>query len=317
MRRVPTGIGAWLVLVAGCVGPTDDPSDVHDLRVLGVDLEPPEIMAPTCSTSDPTVLLGAASAPITYNALIADPDGGGRTIDYELYACADPADLTCSNAWETIRLEVGTTAAANGVETVLTLGLSPGPGSLFLPSTDGGNPTPLLAQVIADDPYHGLGGVNLPLVLHLRAGTEEIWAQKLMVYSCPYFPDMKPQTTPQIPGLQANGVEWPDGVTGVTDAGLQITIDDVSKLEATYGVPSFNLQEVYLTESWVIDYYTTLGTFSPTETGGTDLGGQTSSHVSDWKLPSQASERDVTFWFVVRNGRGGESWTQRDLHYSP
>jgi hypothetical protein len=310
-------LGAWTLAAAACVGPMDNPSNVHDLRVLGVDLEPPEIMAPTCNTSDPTVLLNAASAPVQYNALLADPDGGGRTIDYELYACANQADLTCSTVSETLQLAVGATAASNGVDTVLTLELSPGPGSLFLPSTDGGLPTPLLEQVLNDDPYHGLGGVLLPLVLHVTAGTEEIYAQKLMVYSCPYFPDMTPQTTPHLPGLQANGVEWPPDVTGVSDAGLQITIDDVSKLEATYAVPDFNLQEVYLTESWLIDYYTTLGTFSPTETGGTDLGGQTTTNESQWSPPADATEQDVTFWFVVRNGRGGLSWTERLLHYSP
>jgi hypothetical protein len=58
-----------------CVGPTDDPSQVHDLRVLAADAEPPELMATSCS-SDPTAQLGFLR-PVRVRWLIADPNGQG------------------------------------------------------------------------------------------------------------------------------------------------------------------------------------------------------------------------------------------------
>ena len=45
MKRLLLVIGALLV---SCVPPQDDPSQVIDLRVLGVQFEPPELMAGDC-----------------------------------------------------------------------------------------------------------------------------------------------------------------------------------------------------------------------------------------------------------------------------
>jgi len=52
-------------------------------------------------------------------------------------------------------------------------------------------------------------------------------------------------------------------------------------------------------------------------TGGVDLGGQVSKHLTQWTPPSGAAEQEVHFWFVVRDGRGGLSWIRRTLHYLP
>jgi len=46
------------VLSSACLGPQDDPSQLHDLRVIGASFDPPELMAPSCAG-----LLGTARLP--------------------------------------------------------------------------------------------------------------------------------------------------------------------------------------------------------------------------------------------------------------
>ncbi len=88
--------GSTLVALGGCVGPEDVPSNVKDLRVLGIKVEPPEILAERCirGADDPGAqqVLAAYAQPLEYTALIQDPTGAGRPIDYRLYACASQAD---------------------------------------------------------------------------------------------------------------------------------------------------------------------------------------------------------------------------------
>jgi hypothetical protein len=270
---------------------------------------------------------------VTFQALIADPHGEGRPISYDVLACANQNDLTCSNAWESIEVAHGVVNASNGVDTELSLPMTPG---LFLLDggieVDGGlEPFPLLVQVLQDDPYHGLAGLLMPVVLHVvaepvpgsDAGVEEIYAQKLMAFDCAYFPDMKPQTIPVIPSLTFNDAGWPEdaGVGGLLSAAgggpFNVAVGDVSGLEETYSVIDFNLQEDHLTESWLIDYYTIDGSFSLNETGGADLGGGVGTNVSSWSPLASNGSGTVVFWFTVRNGRGGMSWTRRTLQYSP
>jgi hypothetical protein len=349
-RRTTSGRAAALALAlsAGCVGVQDDPSSVHDLRVLGASLEPPELMASQCpnlTNLDPAALLAQLSDvaeyanPVTFKALVADPAGQGRTFSWSIRACGNPSDVTCTNAWESVELARGFGSATglppqvNGVtpvDTEVSIQLTPGltflDGGFYVPDA-GVVPYPLLFQVLQDDPYKGIDGLWMPLVFHVvadpppggDAGVEEIYAQKLMVFSCPFFPDMKPNQTPHLRGFQLDGAEWAeDAIPSRTGVGpFHVTADDVSDLQEAYGVVDFNLQEVHLTEAWIIDYYATLGTFSPSETGGVDFGGNTDPHSTGWSPGAGTHDEIVTFWFTVRDGRGGESWTKRLLHYLP
>ncbi len=305
-RRSPLLLIPALVALgmSACVGPDDDPSQVHDLRVLGISIEAPELMASDCSGSVAPVEFASQ---VTFTALIVDPKGEGRQLPFELLACASPTDdRTCAVEQDRVRLAQGTTSAG---ELVLSLR----PGLAILP--DG---TFLLQRVIDQDSYRGLGGIRMPLVLHLGQGEQEVYAQKLMVFTCKLFPSMNPNVTPHLPGLQFNGQPWrEDNVLQLQgNQGYKIQPDDFSALEEEYVVPSFDLKEVHLRESWKISWHTDLGKISPTETGGTDLGGQESRHLVEW-TPGRAGTQDVQFWVVVRDGRGGESWLKRRARYAP
>jgi hypothetical protein len=292
------------VLSVGCIGPDDLPSHVHDLRVLGLALEPPEVMAPSCAQTVSNALLLATQ--LRFDALLADPQGGGRALDYELYACASTTDRTCATEEDRVLLAQGTTPPG-----VLTLQLRPG-----IALTPAGRP--LLERVAEEDTFRGLGGLRVPLVLHLRAGDEEVYAQKLMVYNCALFPEMVQNVTPRLPALTVNGEVWADGDVPVFGAGpVRIEPQDFSASEEDYVVPSFDLTPVALKESWKVAWFADGGRLSVNETGGTDFGGQEARHRVEWFSRSGQTAGDLTFWAVVRDGRGGLSWLVRRARFEP
>ena len=311
MNRPTLRLLACLLAFAAtaCVGPEDNPTRVHDLRVLGVQLEPPELMAPTCEFTPQALAFFAA--PVRYTALIADPAGEGRSLHFELFACASPSDRDCSQ--EDRVLVTSGDIAPTLPDTWLEHSLVLSPGLLQLPDH-----SPLLLRVLELDPYHGLGGIRLPLVLHLSAGTEEIWASKLMVFSCAYFPESRQNVNPVIPGVRLNGVPWGEGEVPLLAGGpFEVTPEDFSEREEPYVVPALDLSKVELVESWRLSWYADLGTFSPGNTGGVDPGGEEGRHRTEWSPPRQADEQDVHFWFVARDGRGGMTWLSRTGHYRP
>lgn len=324
--------GLVVLLASGCVTGQDNPTTVKDLRVLGMRFEPPEVMMTGCNVQ---LLLGAAAGatdggtitlppefqallaayagrPLDFTALIADPAGAGRELNYRLLACANRGDRACDNEGDFIELKSGTTTGGE-------LSLKVAPGIQFL---DDGLATPLLLEVINQDTFKGLGGVRVPVVLELSAPDtgEKIYAQKLMVYTCQFFPTMKQNVTPVLPGIVFDGQPWPENevkdLTGLQD--IALAPEDFTELEEPYVVPSLQLRPIDLVESWKVTWMTTSGTMSSYNTGGTELNGNTERHRSNWKPDQSATEsKDVDFFFVVRDGRGGNSWTKRSLHWSP
>lgn len=302
-----------LVLVSACVGSEDTPSNVKDLRVLGMRLDPPEIYAeacPTGATPDVSSLAAALVRPVRLTALIPDPAGGGRDLDYTLWACADPDDETCK--LDHVELARGVTKGGE-----LVIDLFPGPGAAQLPDK-----TFLAQRVLEEDTYRGLGGLRLPLVLWVRGGGrggEQIYSQKLMVYGCPFFPEMKPNVQPEPPALLLEDAPWEEGVAReLSGPGpFRVEAPDFSEREEAYVVPSFELKPVHLQEAWKLAWHASLGSFSPNNTGGADLGGGVARHRVEWQPPKGAPAQEVRFWIVTRDGRGGMSWVERTVKYTP
>ncbi|GMU59597.1 MAG: hypothetical protein AMXMBFR34_13600 [Myxococcaceae bacterium] len=312
----------------GCVQPEDNPTTVKDLRVLGIQFETPEVLIDECNlgllgslaATDggaiviPSELLeklaAAASRPLTMTSLIEDPAGNGRPLKYRVVACANQSDRRCTNEGDFLELARGETSAGELAVTVA-------PGALLLP--DG---TPLLQEVIAQDLFKGLGGFRVPVLLDVQTldGREHIYAQKLMVYMCRFFPEMQENVTPVLPGLTVAAVPWPEDevkeFTGTQE--VELEPKDFSALQEPYLMPSFQLSPVSLKEAWKVSWYTTMGTFGSHNTGGVDLGGQSGRHRNQWQPDTTATAaQDVTLTFVVRDGRGGESWIKRKIHWTP
>lgn len=341
--RTSRALGLAMLLFAGCVTGQDDPTTVHDLRVLGMQFDPPELLITRCdarslqqllaapagggslSNVDPALLLellGVANEPLVFRALVADPNGAGRQLDFSLSVCTDSSDRTCANPAKRSLLSQGRYSAATG-ELVLRVNPVSSMSDAGMPVvrtlSDG---TAVLIDVVSNDPYRGLGGIRVPIVLELTAPDtgEKIYAQKLMPYVCKFLPQMQQNLMPVLPGMTAQSDAWNEGqVINLSGRkAIEMLPLDFTALEETYVVPSLKLEPVTLTESWKIAHYATSGTMSPHETGGTNIGGTESKATFKWTPDSKVVEaRDVTFYFVVRDGRGGESWITRQAHWTP
>ena len=315
-----------LIGASGCIGTLDSAALVKDLRILGIQLDPPEILAPDCSAlSDPrqfSSLTPLIEQPVVFKALIADPKNPGRVLTYGLSACATTSDNLCSStpAPLVINGAFQPTATAPDLSFSIHPGMAPDPNS---------TPPLILFDVLSADPNRGLGGVLEPLVFHLVGGPEEIYAQKRMVYDCDHFAgtadSMKPNQLPVLEGLTLNGNPWSDVVllTGFQSYTLEPV--DFSSRQEDYVVPGFQVQgsrvilpAVHLKESWLLSWQSDSGSISPGPTGGTSaFSGVSGPHQVKWTPDSGAPEQDVTFWVVARDGRGGESWITRKAHYKP
>ena len=302
-----------LVPLCACGPMQDNPTQVKDLRVLAMSFEAPELMAPSCDTQDPRNLL-AFTPPLTLRALVLDPAGEGRDISWELLACAAVSDRTCSNPENRVVVATGTMQPGE-LELVYPFAALTMPGKL---DADG-KPLPLLPEVVEKDTYKGLGGIRLPVVLHVKAGTEEIFAQKLMVFSCKAFPDQAANVTPVLPGLRLDGRSWGEAdvlpVSGAEGASLEP--EDFSALEEPYVVSSFELKPLQLQESWVLSWYVSSGRMEREDTGGTDVDGTEIRPGNTWIPARDQAAGEVTFHVVVRDGRGGTSWYMRRAQYTP
>lgn len=329
---------AWwlsLAILGACTQPLPSPTSVVDLRIIAASFESPEVLIAPCdprllvslgssgdaSQLDPALLqrlLAIGQRPLTYKALVVDPQGGGRELSYKLRACVAQGDRECDNTDRFVELTSGKRPA--GEWTVTLDGSSPSKpllGTALLP--DG---QPLLLETLIQDSAKGLGGIRIPVVLEVKASEtdEHIYAQKLMVVQCQFFPSMQENVTPVLPGILRNGTPWPEDEVAELSGYGEVRLEpmDFSELEEPYTVPSVQLTPVSLVESWKIAWYTTLGSMSSFETGGTDFNGMTERQRSRWQPDSSVREpRDVTFFFVVRDGRGGQSWLTRHAKWKP
>jgi len=332
-RRVIVLVGCSVVLA--CMPPLPSPQKVVDLRVLAASFEPPEVLISPCdprlllslasggSTAniDPAVLnqlLTIGSRPLTYRALVEDPAGGGRALTYRLRACANTGDRECDNTDDFVELTSGKRPAG---EWELPLdGLTPQTpllGTALLPD---GNP--LLLEAIVQDSSRGLGGIRVPVMLEVKASDTDEWifAQKLMVYQCQFFPSMRENVTPRLPGLLLDKEPWPEGEVKQLSGDREFVLEpvDFSALEEPYTVPSVTLSQVNLTETWKLAWYSTRGSVGNFETGGTNFDGNSERHRNTWKPDTSLAEPvEVTFVVVARDGRGGQSWLIRKARWSP
>lgn len=331
MRRLLCSIA---VILTACTPPLPSPTGVVDLRILGASFETPEVLIAPCDPRllvtlgsgntdalDPALvqqLLVIGQRPLTYKALVVDPQGGGRELSYKLRACVSQGDRECDNAQQFVDLTSGKLPA--GEWTLLLDGSSPSKpvlGTSLLP-----NGQPLLLEAVIQDSSRGLGGIRLPVMLEVKASdtNEHIYAQKLMVVQCQFFPTMRENVTPVLPGILADGEPWPEGEVRQLEGydGIRFEPADFTALEEPYTVPSIQLTPVNLVESWKIAWYTTHGTMSSFETGGTNFDGKTERHASRWQPDATVkTAREVTFYFVVRDGRGGQSWLVRRAMWTP
>jgi hypothetical protein len=354
-RRPDTALALALALLAGCQE-LEGPSHVHDLRLLAVRAEPPEIIL------DPAAM-PPVIPPIAITPLIADPEGGGRAATFTVRACGnDPLAPSAPGA--------GTEGAggypAGGARSTVGSARCPadGPTSWSVvaePQAAGSTAMVTLsaeqvAAAFAGDLFpghlgqpHGGFDLGLPISLELtvRAGDETVAGIKRVVFwPAPLRPDQRPNENPRIGEVRLFFGRDPVSLdpTGpleplAADAPRVVGADQEPWLEPSgvqaeaYVAPVIDrftdqvkVQEVPA-ETLRYAYYATVGSFDPPETGSdVRFGGAGSRrpHIeSRWRppaaaeLPADGGALAVTIWIVVRDERGGSSWVERHLLVQP
>ena len=316
-----------LVAIAGACGlacgSLDSIDHVRDLRVLGVRADPPD--QPLSIARDLSVT--SATTPVQVTALVADPYGGGRPIAYTFAVCAKldtgtsggggggPPVASTSSAThrclptETTEFASGTAVAKNGwVEIAASFTASQA----------------LLGAALQLDNYHGLDGLRLPVQFTVSAGDQNIVGTKLVVYTITQGAAYTPNVNPNLQALQVEGAPWDANTPFIFSHAdrpskdgwkLQPVFD--ANLQVTYEQASFSGSLLQFQELWLFDYFSTFGGFSPTSAGGQRIISTVpESPDSNW-LPSQDDTGPGTFWLVVRDGRGGETWLVREAQLNP
>jgi hypothetical protein len=323
MRKPRTAAlaGAALAVAAACSGNLDTPDRVHDLRLLAVRADPPEEVIAVISLPDggvfPALVDGGlpSLAPVGLTVLIADPDGGGRSVSWQMSVCAaldNDAGGRCTTD------SPGYSMIGTGAIVVQDVGAEPT--ATFQPDFG------FLATALANDPYHGFGGLQVPVEVDISAGDESVAGIKRVVFTLASGELPAPNQNPGLLGVTLNDAGWdPDaGVTlsGTVSKGNKTSgtntvapVPDPSLIE-TYTRPTFQGGTVTLTESWRYDFYTTGGTFGPASTGGARTGQTDVDITSNWTPLAGEVSGPVVVWIVVTDGRGGETWVVRHANAS-
>lgn len=323
---------AWLCLplvgAIGC-GSLDTPDRVHDLRMLSLKADPPDqvfqipesliaqfLDAGSLNANDGVSGEGSGGSPpfvpnilpVTVSGLIADPAGAGRAVSYAFVVC--PFQNTTTNQCDPA--DPNTLPLGQG--SVMTIDASAVVTATFTPSLD------LMLAAFQDDPYHGFDFLPLYVQLTISAGTESVVGFKRVIFTAWYDPTTPPpaaDTNPFIPEITVGGDIWAESeVVSLGDGPYEFlpTLDPA--WEVSYQVPTF--QGTYLTfqEDWIYDYFATAGSFDFPETGGeaSFIGTQVPIQAN-WTGPGDGVSRNITFWVVVRDGRGGENWIERLATY--
>jgi hypothetical protein len=88
--------------------------------------------------------------------------------------------------------------------------------------------------------------------------------------------------------------------------------------EVAYSRATFEGGAIDFKESWRFSFLATAGAFSSFSTGGqTSVVGSVNPVDSSWSPKDEDGAQDVTYFVVVRDGRGGEGWTVRHARFAP
>ena len=311
-------LAIFVLLLAGC-GTLDSPDLVHDLRVLAMRSEPAEQVFALPVYFDggavdggldlAAALAGLDVQPITVTTLFADPDGGGRSLHYQYAICAElgdggRCDLSQPDAYA---LDEGDVTPDGGwAELSVT----------FTPKVS------LLAAAVQADAFHGFDYLPVPVQLHLSAGSDEIFAYKRLVFSYAFAGQAvpPPNQNPYIPLLLLDGEPWsasaPPVLVDRRDYEVSPAIPDGG--EEAYARATFEGGSIDFKESWRYSFLATAGAFSSFSTGGqSSVVGSANPTDSSWTPADSDAAQDVTYFVIVRDGRGGEGWTVRHARFAP
>lgn len=281
---------------AGCIGDLDTRSSVHDLRILAIQATPPEVH----------VMDAAAAGEQTFHLEVLAPDiaGGvpaGGERHYRAALCPKLSSGRCALPEDEVVLAEGT-YDGDGFGVTFTLGVEN---------------AALLLKTLEEDPWHGFGGLPLPVTVKVwNDRGEEEHAFKEIILQIPRLsvegePDNENPPPPVL--LDADGAPLAEAGVPVPFPGeWKIDVDPTARdARPRYNVPTYSGGTLSIDESWTYQWFSTRGTFAPETTGGLNpVTGEAISAVTTLTTHKKDGPGEMTVWCVLRDGRGGVSWTR-------
>lgn len=265
-----------------CSDDLDPSSWVNELRLLAVQAD------------SPFALPGQR---VKLDALAFDPEG--RALSWAWGTCVDAASTVATDCLHTLSFES------------LTIAPDQTSHSLLVPATDA--PYVGVAVVVCPGTIGAGTTAGIPVTCTDTSGRKlsisefEVGVKRIAVR------DPSLNKNPAISEVTWEGAPWPEGELktsvcktvkdGVCDEfvehKLSLLAPDASEL-------SVDRDDEPVKESVVLQFYATGGAFED-DVRLFDTGNNT------WHARREDAGKLVTFWFVVRDDRGGVSWTSREL----
>lgn len=312
MRALPCLLLPGLVLLGACTD-FDSAQEVKDLRVLGVRIDPPEVFVtvPAFQAASRQVFLWTVAEdppPVTVEVLAVNPLAPEAPVNLRVSACIPPDRRRCEVAEGTVvHVIEGLTTRLDDVSFT------------FAPTAA------QLNQWVQEDPYFGFGGLYVLLDIEIeQPDSPVLHVAKLMTYDVPYLPETDeeppektPNDNPLLYGLRVDDREslTEDEVIPVR-ARQEVALEPLFVREAvieSYLEPTFpkdgELGWIQLEERLQFDYYATAGDFDDGTISTRTPLGEVKDITNTWTAPREPG--DVELWIVVRDDRGGTTWTRR------
>jgi hypothetical protein len=323
----------------GCLGPLDNATVVHDLRILGISMDPPEVQYRThgdaglfgiCSV-DLTEDIGSVSN-ITLSALVGDPGGGGRSLHYVFTGCPSDATGICPDGGGYV-LASGDGPAPELTATWPLAEMATEEFEQTCPPDQTCPGTPLIAA-FSSDPF-GLCRFGIGFQVGLEVDSpdgEVIYGSKLMIFTpvpddypsdpavCPQGPDggPPPLTNPVLEAFDLDGVALPLDSAPEVSAAFSHLLRPIEPSDGpqSYCLPTYTGGWTQLTETWLFSAVTDVGQFDREIVGGaaepgSDETGPSTDLDFTWTFPDGGAGLQADLYEVTRNGRGGTSWIIR------
>ena len=315
----------WLLiglLAVACSPGFDEPWDVHDLRILGLRLDPPEHVYKIVFDDKGLPIPDPASfivSPITLTLLVANPEAPDVPYHYRVEGCLLDDSLGCvDDEFHAVFAEGDALPGELSVE--------------FTPSLE------LVFKSFEEDPFLGLYGASVWVAGTITAGDVSIPFLKSFAVVPDYGQGRVANTNPVITEIWAGEKDEEEPLELADDGSFQPDANDEIRLlpvfpedvRETYVVKAINLatfeftedttieavmEQAYdkeLTEELTVSYFTTCGTFSEaSKTEAINIAIETDEDKKDKELGTEygvPESGSCTIWMVAGDGRGGVGW---------
>lgn len=268
--------------LAACSDDLDPSSWVNELRLLSV------------RADSPFALPGQT---VKLDALAFDPEG--RALSWGWGTCLEPDSTVATDCLHSLSFESLSIAANQTTH------------SLVMPATD--SPYVGVAVVVCPGTIGPGTTAGIPVTCTDSSGRKlsisefEVGVKRLSVR------DPTLNENPVISAVSWDGAAWPEGElkTSACKTVKAGACDEFIKHELTLLAPdaserSVDRDDKPIEESAVLQFYATGGEFED-DVRLFDTGTNT------WQARREDAGKLITFWFVVRDDRGGVSWVSRQL----